>query len=54
MLNVDAATAAALREGVWLRPFRDLIYCMPPFICTDTQIATIGRGMVAAAQTAVR
>jgi len=51
---VDAATAAALREGVWLRPFRDLIYCMPLFICTDTQIATIGRGMVAAAQTAVR
>ncbi|WP_298576710.1 adenosylmethionine--8-amino-7-oxononanoate transaminase [uncultured Lawsonella sp.] len=51
-LNSDAATAAALREGVWLRPFRDLIYCMPPFICTDEQIATICRGMVAAAHTA--
>lgn len=52
-LNSDAATAAALREGVWLRPFRDLIYCMPPLICTDKQIATICQGMVAAARTAI-
>jgi adenosylmethionine-8-amino-7-oxononanoate aminotransferase len=47
---VDAAavTAAALRGGVWLRPFRNLVYTMPPYVCTADEAATIGRAMVAA------
>jgi adenosylmethionine-8-amino-7-oxononanoate aminotransferase len=43
-----AATAAAVAEGVWLRPFRDLIYAMPPYVCGDADIERILRGMVAA------
>jgi adenosylmethionine-8-amino-7-oxononanoate aminotransferase len=35
--------------GVWLRPFRDLIYAMPPYICTDDEIATIAAALSAAA-----
>ncbi|NED64502.1 adenosylmethionine--8-amino-7-oxononanoate aminotransferase BioA, partial [Streptomyces sp. SID10244] len=35
---------------VWVRPFRDLIYVMPPFVCTDDDIDTISRGVRAAAQ----
>src|SRR4051812_3776931 len=31
-----AATAAAVGRGVWLRPFRDLVYTMPPYVCTRT------------------
>jgi adenosylmethionine-8-amino-7-oxononanoate aminotransferase len=42
-----AATAAAVEHGVWLRPFRDLIYTMPPYLCTDAEVATIAAGMAA-------
>ena len=51
-VNVPAATEAAVGEGVWLRPFNDLIYTMPPYISTDEDIAAIGRAVVAAAGTA--
>jgi adenosylmethionine-8-amino-7-oxononanoate aminotransferase len=53
--NVDmaAATAAAVEHGVWLRPFRDLIYTMPPYVATDLDIAAITRGMRAAAAACV-
>jgi len=31
-VDIAAATRAAVKEGVWLRPFRDLIYTMPPYV----------------------
>ena len=40
-VDVIAATEAALVAGVWLRPFRDLIYTMPPYLCAREDIATI-------------
>jgi adenosylmethionine-8-amino-7-oxononanoate aminotransferase len=33
---------------VWLRPFRDLVYTMPPFICTDEDVTQICAGVTAA------
>lgn len=44
------ATDAALQQGVWLRPFRDLIYTMPPYVCDDNDIATICAGIRAAVE----
>ncbi|MEP7333208.1 MAG: aspartate aminotransferase family protein, partial [Terracoccus sp.] len=40
-VDVVALTRAALDRGVWVRPFRDLVYTMPPYLCTDAEIATI-------------
>lgn len=48
-VDVKAATAAALDCGVWIRPFRNLIYTMPPFISSVEDVATIGAGVCAAA-----
>jgi adenosylmethionine-8-amino-7-oxononanoate aminotransferase len=51
-VDVAAATAAAVREGVWLRPFRDLVYTMPPYVTDDDDLARICAAAVAAAAAA--
>lgn len=48
-VDMAVATEAALRHGVWLRPFGRLVYAMPPFICTQDEVAQIGSAMVAVA-----
>ena len=49
-VDVDRITAATLSRGVWVRPFRDLVYCMPPFVADADDVALIGRAMVEAVQ----
>jgi adenosylmethionine-8-amino-7-oxononanoate aminotransferase len=48
-VDVAAATAAAVAEGVWLRPFANLVYTMPPYVCDDGEVAQICRALAAAA-----
>jgi adenosylmethionine-8-amino-7-oxononanoate aminotransferase len=50
---LTSATAAAVEAGVWLRPFRNLIYAMPPYVATEEELRTIARAMVAAAEVSV-
>ncbi|HEY5390135.1 MAG TPA: adenosylmethionine--8-amino-7-oxononanoate transaminase, partial [Solirubrobacteraceae bacterium] len=45
---LEAATAAAVDAGVWLRPFRNLIYAMPPYVADVEELRAIGRAMLAA------
>lgn len=47
-VDVPAATAAAVSQGVWLRPFRDLVYTMPPYVTGDEDLARITAGVLAA------
>ena len=49
-VNMATVTEAAVRRGVWLRPFRDLIYTMPPYVIDDADLATVTAAMVEAAE----
>ena len=49
-VDVAVATDAAVRRGVWLRPFRDLVYAMPPYVAAGAEIEQIADAMVAAAE----
>jgi adenosylmethionine-8-amino-7-oxononanoate aminotransferase len=46
---MEAATRTAVEHGVWLRPFRDLIYAMPPYVTGDEDLERITGAMVACA-----
>jgi adenosylmethionine-8-amino-7-oxononanoate aminotransferase len=51
-VDVASATATAVGHGVWLRPFRDLIYAMPPYVIGEQDLTTLTTAMVDAARTA--
>ncbi|WP_127503194.1 adenosylmethionine--8-amino-7-oxononanoate transaminase [Actinoplanes solisilvae] len=47
-VDMAKATAAAVEAGVWLRPFRDLIYTMPPYVTGLSDVERITAGIAAA------
>ncbi|MEV0250502.1 adenosylmethionine--8-amino-7-oxononanoate transaminase [Nocardia sp. NPDC050712] len=47
-VDMRSATDAAVAAGVWIRPFRNNIYAMPPFISSTEDIAALCAGMLAA------
>jgi adenosylmethionine---8-amino-7-oxononanoate aminotransferase len=51
-VDVPAATRAAVAAGVWLRPFRDLVYAMPPYVADEHDVRQITVAMAAAARAA--
>jgi len=48
LVDMAAATRVAVDAGVWLRPFRDLIYTMPPYVTGDADLDLICRAVRAA------
>jgi adenosylmethionine-8-amino-7-oxononanoate aminotransferase len=48
-VDLVAATSAAVEHGVWLRPFRDLIYTMPPYVTDERDLEQIAGAVLAAA-----
>jgi len=49
-VDVPAVTRAALDRGVWVRPFRNLVYTMPPYVSTDDDLAAITSAIVGAVE----
>ena len=45
--NVDLSfmTPAFIREGVWVRPFLNLVYIMPPFVITQEELTHLSRAI---------
>jgi len=43
--------AAALERGVWVRPFRDLVYTMPAYVMPPDDLAAVCTGLVDAVRT---
>jgi adenosylmethionine-8-amino-7-oxononanoate aminotransferase len=41
-----------IEEGVWLRPFGDVVYCMPPFTISERELAQVTGAMVRVVQQA--
>ena len=51
-VDMAAASKAATAHGVWLRPFRNMIYTMPPYIIDDGDLDAVTSAMLAAARVA--
>jgi adenosylmethionine-8-amino-7-oxononanoate aminotransferase len=49
-VRVAAVTAAAVERGVWVRPFRELVYTMPPYVTSDDDLALVTSGLVGAVE----
>ena len=49
-VDVAGASAAAAARGVWLRPFRDLIYAMPAYVMQEPDLETLTAAMLDAAR----
>lgn len=47
-VDLAAASTAAVDRGVWLRPFRELIYAMPPYVIGEEDLASVTAAMLAA------
>jgi adenosylmethionine-8-amino-7-oxononanoate aminotransferase len=53
-VDVAAATHAAVKRGVWLRPFRDLLYTMPAYVMEREDLAVVAAAVVEAARAGSR
>ena len=51
-VRVHEVTAAALEAGVWVRPFRNLVYTMPPYVSEPDEVAQICSALVGAVRSA--
>ena len=40
-VDVAAVQKALIDRGVWVRPFQNLIYVMPPYVISDEQLETL-------------
>jgi adenosylmethionine-8-amino-7-oxononanoate aminotransferase len=53
-VDMAPAMATAVEWGVWLRPFRNLIYAMPPYVIEEEDLAQVTVAMGEAARVSLR
>jgi adenosylmethionine---8-amino-7-oxononanoate aminotransferase len=47
-IDLTKATPFFVSQGVWLRPFGKLLYCMPPYSTTDDELGQLSQTMIRA------
>jgi adenosylmethionine-8-amino-7-oxononanoate aminotransferase len=45
-VDVAAVTREVVARGAWVRPFRDLVYVMPPYVSTAEDIQALGTAII--------
>lgn len=45
-VNVERMQPQFVQKGVWVRPFRNLVYIMPPYIITPTELEQVTHAIV--------
>ncbi|WP_436514738.1 adenosylmethionine--8-amino-7-oxononanoate transaminase [Ekhidna sp. To15] len=45
-VDVSMAQKFFVEHGVWIRPFRNLIYVMPPYVISEEDLSTLTKAMV--------
>ncbi|MCY1158135.1 MAG: bioA [Citricoccus sp.] len=45
-VDVAAVTREVVTRGAWVRPFRDLVYVMPPYVSTAGDVQALGSAIV--------
>ena len=53
-LDVQRVSALLIERGVWLRPFGKLLYAMPPFVISESELAAVTEAMAAVVDAAER
>jgi adenosylmethionine-8-amino-7-oxononanoate aminotransferase len=51
-IDIERAVPALVERGVWLRPFGNLLYTMPPYVITERELSEVTEGMRAVASLA--
>lgn len=44
-VDMEPFQSALVRNGIWLRPFGKLVYMMPPYVITETELKTLIQGV---------
>jgi adenosylmethionine-8-amino-7-oxononanoate aminotransferase len=51
-IDVARVVPELVARGVWLRPFGKLLYAMPPYVITPTELTRVTTAMCAVAESA--